>query len=210
MQRLSLKEQQQKLREDLILQAVNALLAQKGYDLMTVDEVAAVVGIGKPSLYKHFESKEMLAAASMVRLLERTLEAIRAQPAQAEPIEKLRGVLRWALEQHIAGTMPLLPSTRSTLREALMRHKTYVDRLIEVSEELGGWIEAAQAGGQLADLPSDLLLYTLFARTCDPVLDYLRLNGQYTDAQIVDLLLATTFDGLRPRAAEPARARRSA
>ena len=37
MQRLNLKEQQQRLREDVILQAVNTLLAEKGYDLMTVD-----------------------------------------------------------------------------------------------------------------------------------------------------------------------------
>ena len=50
--RPTLKEQQQRLREDVILQAVNGLLAEKGYDLMTVDEVAAVVGIAKASLYK--------------------------------------------------------------------------------------------------------------------------------------------------------------
>jgi len=53
MERLSLKEQQLRLREDVILQAVNSLLAEKGYDLMTVDEVAAMVGIAKAKLYKH-------------------------------------------------------------------------------------------------------------------------------------------------------------
>ena len=80
--RPTLREQQLKLREDVILREVNLLLAEKGYDLMTVDEVAARVGIAKPSLYKHFESKEALAAAAMVRLLERTRDAIKAQPAK--------------------------------------------------------------------------------------------------------------------------------
>ena len=61
--RPTLREQQLKLREDVILREVNALLAEKGYDLMTVDEVAARVGLAKPSLYKHFASKEALAAA---------------------------------------------------------------------------------------------------------------------------------------------------
>ncbi|MCX7243054.1 MAG: helix-turn-helix domain containing protein, partial [Polaromonas sp.] len=56
-------------REDAIVEAVNSLLAEKGFDLMTVDEVAAKVGIAKASLYKHFPSKEDLAAAAMVRLL---------------------------------------------------------------------------------------------------------------------------------------------
>lgn len=201
MQKLSLREQQHRLREDVILQAVNRLLARKGYDLMTVDEVAAEVGIAKPSLYKHFDSKETLAAAAMARLLERTLEVIRAQPAAQPPVESLRAVLKWALEQHLVGAMPLLPSTRSTLREALLRHKPYVNRLVEVSEALGAWIESAQKRGELArELPAEVILYTLFARTCDPVLEYLQLTGSYDDAQIVQLMLATAFDGLVPRA----------
>ena len=34
-------------REDAIVLAVNRLLAEKGFDLMTVDEVAAEVGIAE-------------------------------------------------------------------------------------------------------------------------------------------------------------------
>jgi TetR/AcrR family transcriptional regulator of autoinduction and epiphytic fitness len=60
-----------RVREDAIISSVNRLLADKGFDLMTVDEVAADVGIAKASLYKHFASKEALAAAAMVRVLER-------------------------------------------------------------------------------------------------------------------------------------------
>ena len=52
------------LGEDAIVTSVNRLLAEKGFDLMTVDEVAADVGIAKASLYKHFASKEALAAAA--------------------------------------------------------------------------------------------------------------------------------------------------
>ena len=48
--KLSFKQQQHQFREDAILDAVNRLLAQKGYDLMTMDEVAAEVGIESQSL----------------------------------------------------------------------------------------------------------------------------------------------------------------
>ena len=58
-------------REDAIMRVVNQLLAEKGFDAMTVDEVAAKVGIAKASLYKHFPSKEDLAAAAMVRVMRR-------------------------------------------------------------------------------------------------------------------------------------------
>jgi len=49
----SFREQMHLAREDAIISAVNRLLAEKGFDAMTVDEVAAEVGIAKASLYKH-------------------------------------------------------------------------------------------------------------------------------------------------------------
>jgi AcrR family transcriptional regulator len=200
MERLSLKEQQHRLREDVILQAVNSLLAEKGYDLMTVDEVAAMVGIAKASLYKHFESKERLAAAAMVRLLDRTLEIVEALPASAEPMEKLKSVVRWAVREHLRGQMPALPSTRSALRDALIEHKPYIDRLVRVTEHLGTWIEAAQAVGAINPrLPGEVVLYTVFARACDPVSDFLKLSGAYSDDEIVDLIADTCFSGLANR-----------
>lgn len=198
--RPTLREQQLKLREDVILREVNALLAEKGYDLMTVDEVAARVGIAKPSLYKHFESKEALAAAAMVRLLERTRAAIEAQPAAAAAVDKLKGVVRWALHEHLRGQMPSLSSTRSTLRDSLVKHPAYIDLLIDVSDRLGAWIAEAQRKKVLAPrLPPEVILYTLFARACDPVSDYLRLSGNFSDDEIVDLVTTTCFDGLAAR-----------
>jgi TetR/AcrR family transcriptional regulator of autoinduction and epiphytic fitness len=198
--RPTLREQQLKLREDVILREVNSLLAEKGYDLMTVDEVAARVGIAKPSLYKHFESKEALAAAALVRLLERTRGAIEAQPAHEPALDKLKGVVRWALREHLDGRMPSLPSTRSALRESLARHPVYVDLLIEVSERLGAWIDEAQRGEAIAPrVPPEVVLYTLFARACDPVSDYLKLSGNYTEEEIVELVTVTCFEGLAAR-----------
>src|SRR5256885_6357536 len=68
--RSSIKEQIQRVREQAIVAAVNRLLATKGYDAMTVDEVAAEAGMAKASLYKLFTSKEELAGAAMVGVLD--------------------------------------------------------------------------------------------------------------------------------------------
>jgi TetR/AcrR family transcriptional regulator of autoinduction and epiphytic fitness len=84
MARLAFREQVLRVREDAIISSVNRLLADKGFDLMTVDEVAADVGIAKASLYKHFPSKEALAAAAMVRLLQRALALVEQQAARAD------------------------------------------------------------------------------------------------------------------------------
>ena len=44
-----------------------------------------------------------------------------------------------------------------------------------------------------------MVLYTIFARACDPVPGFLKAGGQYSDEQIVELMLRICFDGLRGR-----------
>ena len=151
----SFKQQMLQVREDTIVQTVNRLLAEKGFEAMTVDEVAAQVGIAKASLYKHFASKEDLAAAAMVRVMRQAQAFIAALPPQDPPLQQLREVVRWVLQLKLAGGMPSLPSQNSSLRASLAASRDYMDGLIELSDRLGGWIEAAQAADQLnPSLPS--------------------------------------------------------
>lgn len=199
--KVSFKAQMLQAREDAIVQTVNRLLAEKGFDAMTVDEVAAAVGIAKASLYKHFPSKEDLAAAAMVRVMRRAQEFLRTVKPDLAPLDKLRSVARWTMEVQLAGEMPSLPSQNSSLRAVLMANRDYMDGLFEISDGLGEWIEAAQKAGTLNPaLPPIAVLYTLYARACDPVLEFLKTGGQHTDAQIVELVMSTCFDGLNARA----------
>ena len=199
MARSAFREQMLRAREDAIVSSVNRLLAEKGFEAMTVDEVAADVGIAKASLYKHFTSKEELAAAAMIRVLERALAFTEklAADVKLRPVARLEAIARWTLEVQLAGEMPSLPAQNSTLRNALMANRGYLDRLFEVSDRLGAWITAAQADGEIdRQLPAEVVLYTLFARACDPVLGLLKAGGQHTDAQIIEWLLRTCFHGL--------------
>ena len=198
--KVSFKQQMLKAREDAIIETVNRLLAEKGFEAMTVDEVAANVGIAKASLYKHFPSKEDLAAAAMVRVMQRAQAFIKTLSEAAQPLDNIRAVARWTMEVKLAGEMPSLPSQNSSLRATLMANRDYMDGLMEVSDTLGAWIEGAQAVGTLnPGLPAIAVLYTLYARACDPVLEFLKMGGQHNDAQIVDLVLSTCFDGLNAR-----------
>ena len=43
------------------------------------------------------------------------------------------------------------------------------------------------------------MLYTLYARACDPVLEFLKMSELYSDAEIIEMVLSTCFDGLRAR-----------
>ena len=200
--KVSFKAQMLQAREDAIVHTVNRLLAEKGFDAMTVDEVAANVGIAKASLYKHFPSKEDLAAAAMVHVMQRAQSFLSSLPASAAPVDKLRAVARWMMELKLAGEMPSLPSQNSSLRTTLMNNKAYMDGLIDASDRLGAWIEAGQANGSLnAELPAVSILYTLYARACDPVLEFLKMSGQHSDEDIINLVLSTCFEGINSRLA---------
>jgi AcrR family transcriptional regulator len=168
---------------------------------MTVDAVAAEVGIAKASLYKHFPSKEALAAEAMKRLLQRSLDRLAEIEAEGLPdaVSRLKAAVRWTMQVQLAGEMPSLPAQNSSLRTALIADLDYMNRLMAVSEQLGGWIVQAQQGGQLqASLPPEVILYTLFARACDPVLAVLKAGG-HAPEQIIEWVMATCFDGLAAR-----------
>ncbi|MBV2154691.1 TetR/AcrR family transcriptional regulator [Kitasatospora sp. SUK 42] len=57
-------------REELLAAAVR-LFHQRGFDNVSTDQLGAAVGISGPSVYRHFDSKAQLLAASLVRSRER-------------------------------------------------------------------------------------------------------------------------------------------
>lgn len=211
MSKPSFQAQVFKVREDAIVAVVNRLLAEKGFDLMTIDEVAAEVGIGKASLYKHFASKEDLGAAAMAFVLEGALgyAAALAADDKRDSFARLEAMARWAVERQLSGEMPALPAQNPSLRAAMARHPLYMARLTLLSDQLGEWIEAARRDGRLnLAFPAELTLFTLFAKGCDPVVFILKQSGQYTDAQIVDWVVQSCFAGLAGTIAARPRKRR--
>lgn len=198
----SFKQQMLLAREEAIIEVVNSMLANKGFDAMTVDEVAAQVGVAKASLYKHFPSKEDLAAAAMARMMERAREFLATIEPSLNAVDKLKAVVRWMLQLKLNGQMPNLPSQNSSLRATLTAHRTYVDNLMEISDQLGDWIEEAQKLGHISkQLPAIVVLYTMYARACDPVLEFLKTSGLYEPQQMLDMVTSTCFDGLVARKA---------
>ena len=141
----------------------------------------------------------------MIRVLQRAIEfvdGLAATSPQPAPLTQLRAVARWTMEVQLAGEMPSLPAQNSSLRQALVSNSDYMNRLFALSDKLGTWITEAQSAGSLnRSVPAEVVLYTLFARACDPVLGLLKAGGQYSDEQIIEYLLSTCFDGL---AAHPA------
>ena len=198
MKKLTFKQRMMLERESLIIETVNHLLATKGYDGMTVDEIADTVGIAKASLYRHFPSKEALGMAALVDIMHKALEVINQLNATDQTaIDKLKALTQWAMRLKLAQKMPNLPSENSQLRELLIANDDYTNNLVMLSDSIGEWIEQAQAEGKLqSNIPGLAILYTLYARACDPVLGFLRSSQLYDDDEIIAIVTRTCFEGL--------------
>lgn len=195
--KLKFKDQAFRLREDAILDATTSILASKGFDLMTMDDVANLIGISKPSLYKHFKSKEELVGAAMIRLLDGASEQLASFPESFSAKDKLSALLEWALRVRLDGGLPFLPSTSNAVREMLMRNLKYVGRVIKLNSQLEKLVVAAQKNGDLSNkLSSDVILFSYYARSCDPAVEYLQRFSKMETNAIVENMLRVCFQGL--------------
>ena len=80
--------------KDAILDATDRLLARFGYRKMTVEDIAAEAGIGKGTIYLHFNSKEEVVLSHIDRIVERLQERLKEiAHSDATAAERLRLML---------------------------------------------------------------------------------------------------------------------
>ncbi|HYH53951.1 MAG TPA: TetR/AcrR family transcriptional regulator [Solirubrobacterales bacterium] len=82
-------------RMEQTLEAAHALFAERGYAAVTMDEIAAAIGVTKPLLYNYFGNKERLYIACMERAGDSLINAIaEAISATANPGDALGAGVR--------------------------------------------------------------------------------------------------------------------
>lgn len=141
---------------DAILDATDKLLARYGYKKMTIDDLAAEVGIGKGSIYLHFKSKQEIALSHVDRIIERLcvrLEAIANE--DIDPTEKLRRMIlervsfRFDSVQHYSESIDeLLSGLRSKLLKRRQQHHQHEAEIISAV------IAEGQTSGFFTNTPS--------------------------------------------------------
>ena len=97
----TLWERRQREQENAILDAANALINERGFEAMTMDDLAERAGISKPTLYKRFPSKEAVAVRATLQLLEDGLAEIQAHPTEWTAARRFTAVVAWMVgEMH--------------------------------------------------------------------------------------------------------------
>lgn len=85
-------------RERLLLDAALVLFRERGWEQVTVAQVAASAGIGKGTVYKHFATKDAIYARLALEFSRRCLERYRLVAIGDSPLTAMRSVIRLAFD----------------------------------------------------------------------------------------------------------------
>lgn len=91
LERASQKAREFRQREEEVLQAAQELFLELGEDRVTVEMIAERVGIGKGTIYKHFETKDEIYLLLMIRYeeeLSQMFRRIESSPGEREQLAK--------------------------------------------------------------------------------------------------------------------------
>lgn len=152
---------------DIILEATDRLLARYGYKKMTIDDLAKECGIGKGSVYLHFESKEDIALSHVDGIVEKLKGELREIASGRTSVEnRLKKMLvrrvmaRFESVQHYSQSLnELLASVRPRLLE---RRKQYFESEARIFAEI---ISEGKSAGSIASKDPYLTARTIIDAT---------------------------------------------
>ena len=194
---ISLRDRQRQMRENAILEAANRLLAEKGYQGMTMDDLATRVGIAKGSLYQHFKSKEELIGVTLVSFMDRISDYVDTLPATQPAIERIKLTCRKALLLRFQEGFPDILGAKSFVKESLTCHPAYAASTDRLVLALAGLFDAAKKQGDVApDIPTAVLVHASIGRMREPELDPLVAEGRVQPEEMVECLVQMFLGGV--------------
>ena len=195
-----LRERQRQARGEAILKAAFALIVEEGYETLTMEAVAARVGISRQTLYHHFASKEDIALRAILTLMERGIKGIEAIDPSLPPVERLMRIVRWLLDSRFQPATAAFVKARLSLMP-LKAHPDYRHAFERRADTLAQIVAAAQAAGEIRDdLPSRLIVQMLLGLISDASYESIVDDGQVTPTEVADAIINVFFTGLRPNA----------
>ena len=138
-------------KREAIIQAAIAEFRANGFEITSMDKIAATAGVSKRTVYNHFPSKEELFAEILNQLWTRISAE---QSVTYDPEQPLRDQLQRML---LAKVQMMADENFLTLARVAIaatihspeRAQNMVERMGEREEALTVWIRAAQADGRL-------------------------------------------------------------
>ncbi len=180
-----------------ILEATRALVAEEGYDRVSIEAIASRAGVGKQTIYRRWPSKDAVVFAAILALSENRDGHDIALPDTGDLRADLRLVLRATVEEFTDPAFDRLMRAVNTAvsnNEALAaRYREELARPLDDAKR-ARLLSAREAGELSPDADLDLMLETLYA----PLFQrWLHRSGPLT-AEYADALVDTALRAFGP------------
>lgn len=168
---MGLRERKKRQTRELIAENAKRLFAERGFDAVTVAEVAGAADVSQGTVFNYFPTKEDLVFSSMEAFEARLVDGVRERPPGESVLSAFRRVVLDGLEQlAVEGRADLIataariisgaPSLQAREREVVAR---YTDSLAaSIAQEMGtefGDVESWAVANALMGVHRALVAY---------------------------------------------------
>jgi AcrR family transcriptional regulator len=137
-------------RQAEIVETTVKLAATAGPDRLSLDAVAAAVGISQPAIFRHFPTKKRLWLAVADWIAGRLTGIWEGAEAEATPVERLRKMVRGQLKLvHSTPAIPAILFSRTLHSENEPLRQVFEKLIAAFHQRLTRQISAAQGNGSL-------------------------------------------------------------
>ena len=197
-------------RGEEVYEAALRLFREKGYHATSMQDIAAVVGLYKGSLYHYIGGKEDLLVQVFERAMGFLLEDVERITADsaAGPTAQLRAIIRahvQAVALNLDALTVYLHEWRALGGESLAKVRAQRERYVELVHSV---VERGLALGEFGNQDAHIVTLGVLGM-CNWLCQWYRPGGRLSPAEIGDRFADLVLDGLRATSfSRPARARR--
>ncbi len=194
----NLRERRRAMLREEILAATHQLMAERGYVALSMDELAARVGVSKPTLYSQFPTKEDLVAAMAIQLLERVFTQIELE-TDVSPLERLLRFLHASVRLQLDHRTSAMQLWMPEIVDLLERHPQSREFICRVDERLVRTIQEAIEAGEIdpdVDIASAVRIFN--ALNISPSIGRLHNAGEPDPERMAATVVAVFRRGMAP------------
>lgn len=194
--------QKQKIGKERFLQTAEKLFTERGYQAVSIRDIASEIGVTNAAMYYHFSSKEELFDEVIIHHIERfRRRMIDAADQHDDYKEKLIAMLTVygsiAFDKHSLFTLlhmkKQIDSQPGTQPRSSLKTKTFFEPIEET-------IQAAIAAGILREMPSNILGAPMLIGMIHGTIQQLReLQQKEIDREIISNIVDIFWNGMKNR-----------
>jgi AcrR family transcriptional regulator len=191
--------QERRNRKADIVRCFAELVAERGYDSVSLRDVAETLAMSKGTILHHFRSKDRLLEQVHSDYMRRRLDEARGFLAELDsPADQVRAIVLQLMYAQASDRAATVAFAREIVRFASEELMADVRRMRdEYSALLHGAIERGIERGQFTDADPEIVALQIFGM-CNWSWTWYRPDGPLGAEQIAETFIAVLFRGLAP------------